>query len=134
MIDHQNGTYSVDLFVGWSGYVTVDIILVHPSVATRFLHHVMNISDFSRLYWTAAFTPARNVTSLCYMMYHGPDTWKDKCAYTNERALGKDTAWVCDKPGHGVTCDKLDAFSINQHHIRLAFKKLISESGMLFKR
>ncbi len=134
VVDHQNGTYSVDLFVGWKGYVAVDIILVHPSAATRFLHRVMNISDYSRLYWTGLFTPARNVTSLCYMRYQGPKSWKNRCAYTNERALGKDTAWVCNKPGYGVSCDKIDAFTTHKIMIKRTFKKLSKASGMLFNQ
>ncbi|XP_072030791.1 NXPE family member 3-like [Amphiura filiformis] len=145
MVDHKNGTYSVDLYVGWSGEVAVHIILVHPSIATQFLDRVTDISDFSRLYWNGTFskdipisswikilTKKQHATSLCYMMYHGPNSWKDKCAYTSERTLGNNTAWVCDKPDNGLACDNLVSYTTNGHLLEETFRNISCKSGILW--
>ncbi|XP_072029679.1 NXPE family member 4-like [Amphiura filiformis] len=154
VLDHENGTYSVDLYVGWSGYIAVHIILVHPSIATQFLDRVADISDISRIYWTGAFSkdlpiisnnliPIRSgkqilteqqtaTRSLCYMMYHGPNSWKDKCVYTSERTLGKNTAWVCDKPSNGLACDNLVSYTTNGPLIAQVFRNISSKSGLLW--
>ncbi len=149
VVDHENGTYSVDLFVGWSGHVAVDIILVHPSIVTRFLDRITNNSETPRVYWKGAFiqptqvrkgkeilNTTRKVTSPCYMMYNGSDSWKDKCSYTNSQALGNNTAWICDKPSGGVNCDKLVSYATDKRRIALTSKTILSESGIewLFKR
>ncbi len=131
VVDHHNGTYSVDLFVGWKGYIAVDIILVHPSVATRVLDRVTNISDISRVYWNGKFKKGNETrTSLCYMMYHGPQSWKNKCAYTSKRTLGINTAWVCDKPSNGLTCENLVSYTTNSTLIGGTMRDISSESGM----
>ncbi len=131
VVDHHNGTYSVDLMVGWRGYVAVDIILVHPSVATKVLNDVTNISDFSRIYWNGMFKKGKkNITTLCNMMYHGPQSWKNKCAYTSERTLGKNTAWVCDQPNNGLNCEHLVSYTTNGSLIGQAIRNI--SSGMLW--
>ena len=148
VVDHENGTYSVDLLVGWSGYVVVDIILVHPSVATQILDRVTNISDYSRLFWNAKFRSEKQIrkgnkvliqkqvtTSVCSMMYHGPKSWENKCAYINERALGTNTARVCEKPTNGLTCDNIVSFTTNVALIAKVFNNMSSALGKdwLFK-
>ena len=121
--DHQNGTYSVALFVGWAGAVRLNITLVHPSVAVSFLDIVRNVSLPSRVYWNGTFMNDANETSYtqCYMDYHGPNSWRDKCPYPNVKALGESTAWVCDAPPGNFTCENLveyrtDVMSIGRIH------------------
>ena len=143
VIDYNNGTYSVDLFIGWSGKILINITLVHPSQAVSFLDKITDISTHSRIFWEGTFAghvvktqgntlvkERRHATSLCYLDYQGQNSWKDKCAYTNPKALGETTAWVCDKPDNELFCDSLIAYVAHGDMISQMFQNISTKFGL----
>ena len=112
--DHQNGTYTVNFFLGWAGAVRINITLVHPSLATSALDLVRYLPYPSRMFWNGTFGTENSnkmAHSMCTVDNRGPDFWKDKCSYLNLRALGNKTAFVCEKPPDNFTCDSLKAYT-----------------------
>ncbi|XP_072050929.1 NXPE family member 1-like [Amphiura filiformis] len=132
--DHQNGTYTVDFFIGWPSAVEVRITLVHPSRATKVLDLIMNLSYPPRMFWNGTFINQNNQTAhtLCYMAYRGPQFWKDKCQYVNRRALGDKTGLVCEKPPDGFGCDSMVKYSTAAHLIDGLFRVIGNACGCVW--
>ena len=105
MIDHNNGTYSVGLYIGWGGRSEINITLVHPSAATKALD-VIRMDAKPLRFWNGTFFDSksnRTEYSLCYMVYHRK--LGSRCIYPNQAALGNSTAFVCEKPANNLSCD-----------------------------
>lgn len=105
MIDHNNGTYSVGLYIGWGGRSEINITLVHPSAATKALDVIRMVPEPLR-FWNGTFYDSksnRTEYSLCYMVYHRK--LGNRCVYPNQAALGNSTAFVCEKPANNLSCD-----------------------------
>ncbi len=117
--DHQNGTYTVDFFIGWTSAVKVKITLVHPSRAVQILDLIWNLSYPPRVFWNGIFRSKNKQTStICYMDYRGEPFWKDKCVYGNERALGTNTTLLCERPPEGFDCASLVAYNTSGPQIK----------------
>ena len=117
VIDHNNGTYSVYFYAAWSGEAEIDITLVHPSKAVRFLHDTMwNIGP--KVFWNARFqnmtTPLFNNNSfdtLCWIKASNEVT-PGRCTYPAQNALG-DYVFVCNPPLFDRVCRPLDIIAVN---------------------
>ena len=134
VVDHNNGSYTVEIFVGWPTAIELHIILVHPSRAVKVLEKITSITYPSRVFWNGTFKNDHQQTrTLCYIDYRGPDAWHDKCAYQHRKALGETTAFVCDRPPRdNFTCQSLVEYRTASAMIGRTFHTLGDRLGCMW--
>ncbi|XP_006819525.1 NXPE family member 3-like [Saccoglossus kowalevskii] len=111
VIDHDNGTYTVHFYAGFSGQVVVQIMLVLQREAIKHQQLIFLPMEF-RGYWTGIFkSDGKTENSICFMQREGH--WKDMCEYPHPRALGN-TVFLC-RPPKSLGCNTLAGISASRH-------------------
>ncbi|XP_002733001.2 NXPE family member 4-like [Saccoglossus kowalevskii] len=95
VIDHNNGTYSVYFYAGWSGTVTLEILLALQREAITWMKTFHRPQEH-RVLWIGIFDDGKRIErTTCYIQREG--LWENKCEYPHISALG-DTTFLCDPP------------------------------------
>ncbi|XP_070575067.1 NXPE family member 4-like [Ptychodera flava] len=131
IVDHNNGSYTVQFYAGWAGPASIVITLVHPREAVNWIETVYRPKERC-IDWNASFKN-HNTTeeSTCYV-FRGA-TLKNKCVYSNENALGK-TEFVCDSPKH-LSCDDISTVKSDMRTLVTYVQHSLSdEEDFLFKK
>ncbi|XP_051969550.1 NXPE family member 3-like isoform X2 [Xyrauchen texanus] len=111
VVDHRNGTYTVDLLLPWKGQAQVFVRLVHSSEVVQILEKYLE-SSFPRSHYNGYFEgpgPKGNRISevvQCNLKWGPNGSWiKGNCCceYKNVKT---GTVWQCERP-KTLTCDKL---------------------------
>ncbi|XP_070575069.1 NXPE family member 3-like [Ptychodera flava] len=131
IIDHNDGSYTVQFYAGWAGPASIVVTLVHPREAVNWIETVYRPKERC-VEWRGTF---KNETiaeqSTCYV-FRG-QTVKSKCVYSNKNSLGN-TAFVCDEPKH-LLCMDIQSVLTNLSKIALYVKQTLSdEEEFLFER
>nr|XP_002741283.1 PREDICTED: NXPE family member 2-like [Saccoglossus kowalevskii] len=107
IIDHDNGTYTVHFYAGFSGKVVVQIMLVLQREAIKQQKLILLPMEF-RGYWKGTFrNDNKTENSNCFIQREGH--WKDMCEYPHPRALGN-TVFLC-RPPKSLGCNTLIGIS-----------------------
>ena len=139
IVDYNNGTYSAYFYAAWSGHAEINITLVHPSIAVRFLHDKLwHIGP--KVFWSATFqkNASKSVTqkiqfdTLCWITSKDLKT-NTTCEYPERnQALGNYT-FVCNQSQDGH-CRPLDKIAINVGETAKEGAIAVGDHGKYFQR
>ncbi|XP_072018744.1 NXPE family member 1-like [Amphiura filiformis] len=137
IVDHNNGTYSVYFYAAWSGNVEINVTLVNPSKAVRFLRDTMwNIGP--KVFWSATF---QNMTIALFSnktfdtncwVEHWKDVTSFDCKYPAPNALG-DYVFVCHQAVDGL-CRPLDVIEMDAKMSNKFTDEAAGENTRYFER
>ncbi|XP_072035299.1 NXPE family member 1-like [Amphiura filiformis] len=131
IIDHNNGTYTVNFHVVRPGLAQIHVILVHPRKAVDLLKTQIWRTE-KRIYWLGKYDlDGENYWSTCYVSREA-EGGEDVCLYGNPEALGE-TVFVCRKQ-HGVSCDTMTHTIVNQDLTKHRTLELVGEKIYYFEK
>ena len=127
--DYHNGTYMVEFLAAWAGHAKVNIVMVHPSDATRFLKNIVWNTEH-RMFWQAMFV-RDEITQYATCTLETPGIYHNKCAYPYARNNGR-TSLVCDKPPD-LPCDSILKYRADKRRIAKEVDAWCEGKDFLFK-
>ncbi|XP_019633447.1 PREDICTED: NXPE family member 3-like [Branchiostoma belcheri] len=104
--DHNNGTYTVQFPLYWTGGVSIKIQLVHPSEAVNVLQRVREVPN-KRVFSCSFVDEKKNATNTtqCFSSANTSLLPHQQCDFSKPEVNG---TWICEKP------DKLACSAISR--------------------
>ncbi|XP_057179086.1 NXPE family member 4-like isoform X3 [Triplophysa rosa] len=109
VIDHRNGTYTVDLLLPWEGQAQVSVRLVHSCEVVRILKKYRETS-FPRSHYYGYFVgPGPKGTRIsekveCNLKWGSRGSWSKGNCCCEYKDVKTETVWQCDRPKQ-LSCD-----------------------------
>ncbi|XP_038054959.1 NXPE family member 2-like [Patiria miniata] len=131
VVDHNNGTYSVSFYVGWSGIAYVHMTLAAPSEATKWLRDKYWPVE-KRVFWKADFWGKHSIeTAACFVQRNVTSTSHLCTIDHNPKAMGL-TALYCEKP-HVAKCEDFKTIAVDPEMVNTRTLELLQGDITLFK-
>ncbi|XP_055037503.2 NXPE family member 3-like isoform X2 [Misgurnus anguillicaudatus] len=109
VVDHRNGTYTVDLLLPWEGQAQVSVRLMHSSEVIKFIKKYWE-SSFARSHYYGYFEgPGPDGVMIsekveCNLKWGPAGSWiKDSCC-CEYKDVKTGTVWQCERPKQ-LSCD-----------------------------
>ncbi|XP_077993146.1 NXPE family member 3-like [Glandiceps talaboti] len=127
VVDHNNGTYSVRVYAGSGGTMTLKFTLVLQREAILWLENVYRKTEMKAA-WFGIFKQGKVTEKQnCYIQREG--TWDNKCQFPHG-ALGK-TTFLCDPP-KSLPCSTLSFIDVSRKPKGTVTKDAVTSN--LFKK
>ncbi|XP_052401339.1 NXPE family member 3-like [Carassius gibelio] len=111
VLDHHNGTYSVELLLPWEGQAQVSVRLEHSSEVVQILKKYRD-SSFPRSHYNGYFEgPGLNKTKIhevveCNLKWGADGSWSKGDCCCEYKDIKTETVWQCERPKE-LSCDQL---------------------------
>ncbi|KAL0153682.1 hypothetical protein M9458_051047 [Cirrhinus mrigala] len=110
VVDHRNGTYSVDFLLPWEGQAQVFVRLEHSSEVVQILKKYRE-SSFPRAHYHGYFGSGPSKTRItevveCNLKWGADGSWRKRNCCCEYKDIKTGTVWQCERP-KTLSCDKL---------------------------
>ncbi|KAL1281358.1 hypothetical protein QQF64_000161 [Cirrhinus molitorella] len=110
VVDHRNGTYSVDFLLPWEGQAKVSVRLEHSSEVVQIIKKYTD-STFPRTHFIGYFESGPSKTRIrevveCNLKWGEDGSWKKGNCCCEYKDIRTGTVWQCERP-NTLSCDKL---------------------------
>ncbi|XP_050957179.1 NXPE family member 3-like isoform X5 [Labeo rohita] len=110
VVDHRDGTYSVDFLLPWEGQARVFVRLEHSSEVVQILKKYRD-SSFPRSHFNGYFESGPSKTRIrevveCNLKWGADGGWKKGNCCCEYKDVRTGTVWQCERP-KTLSCDKL---------------------------
>ncbi|XP_050957176.1 NXPE family member 3-like isoform X2 [Labeo rohita] len=108
VVDHRNGTYSVDFLLPWEGQAQIFVRLEHSSEAVQIIKKYRD-SSFPRTHFKGYFRSGKSRTREvveCNLKWGEDGSWKKGRCCCEYKDVRTGTVWQCQRPKK-LSCDKL---------------------------
>ncbi|XP_019627248.1 PREDICTED: NXPE family member 3-like [Branchiostoma belcheri] len=126
VIDHCNGTYTVQFPLYWTGEALVKIQLVHPSEAVEALQRVREVPN--KRVFQCIFVDPNNTkayyTRQCFSSANPSLLSHQQCDFSKPAVNG---TWICEKPVDKLPCSTISKCRWNPSKTRAKVLELVSQ-------
>ncbi|XP_050957186.1 NXPE family member 4 isoform X2 [Labeo rohita] len=110
VVDHRNGTYSVNFLLPWEGQAQVFVRLEHSSEVVQILKKYRD-SSFPRTHYQGYFESGPSKTRIrevveCNLKWGADGSWRKGNCCCEYKDIRTGTVWQCERP-KTLSCDKL---------------------------